>query len=173
MNRVYLSLGSNINPEINFVKAVQLLASATELVAVSSVWETAPLGLPHQPNYLNGVVVVHTTLSAMALKMQVLMEIEQTLGRVRQSDNKFGPRSIDIDIMLFNRDVMQLGERHIPDAEILARAFVALPLAEVDPTYIHPETGQSLADIAAQFGGDESMVRQRPAILLQIQQFLK
>jgi len=150
MNRAYLSIGSNINPEQNIVQSIKLLADATRVIAVSTIWETLPEGGPNQPNYLNGAVIIETPLSAIVLKQQILIKIEQQLGRVQQL-NKFAPRPIDIDIMLFNRDVLQIGQRYIPDAEILERAFVAIPLAELDPTYLHPKTGQTLQEIAQTF----------------------
>lgn len=149
-NVAYLSLGSNIEPEANMVAAVKMLAQRTELVAVSSVWETQPVGMPNQPNFLNAAVIVNTALTAGQLKAQVLRPIEQKLGRVRQR-NKNAPRPMDIDIMLFNREVLELGSRHIPDAEVLERPFVALPLAEIAPDYVHPETGQTLHSIAQKF----------------------
>jgi 2-amino-4-hydroxy-6-hydroxymethyldihydropteridine diphosphokinase len=160
-NRAYLSLGSNIEPEVNLAAAVKLLAEQTRLKAVSSVWETLPLGPAGQPNYLNAAALVETALSAAALKEQVLKAIEQKLGRVRQGD-KFGPRPIDLDIIFFNRDSLELGQRRIPDPEVLERAFVAIPLAEIDPGYIHPETGQSLADIAEGFKAALATMKPRP-----------
>jgi 2-amino-4-hydroxy-6-hydroxymethyldihydropteridine diphosphokinase len=149
-NRAYLSLGSNIEAEKNLPAAVRLLATMGRLVAVSSVWETAPVGLSNQPDFLNAAALVETDLPAPEFKQKVLRHIEQTLGRVRRAD-KFGPRSIDIDIMLFNQQILDLDRRHIPDAEVLERAFVAIPLAEIAPDYCHPETGQTLSEIAQQF----------------------
>lgn len=149
-NTVYLSLGSNINPADNLEAAVNKLALLTRLLAISSVWETRPVGLIDQPNFLNAAVIVKTELSAELFKRRVLATIEQSLGRVRQA-NKNAPRPIDIDIMLFNRQVFRLGHRRIPDPEILERSFVAIPLAEIAPNYQHPETGQTLREIAQSF----------------------
>ena len=149
-NLAYLSLGSNIAPEKNLPAAVRLLATMGRLVAVSSVWETAPLGVINQPNFLNAAALVETDMPALEFKQKILQHIEQTLGRVRHAD-KFGPRSIDIDLMLFNQQILDLDHRRIPDAEVLERAFVAIPLAEIAPDYCHPETGQTLSEIAQQF----------------------
>lgn len=150
MNLAYLSLGSNIEPETNLRAAVELLAAQTNLLAISSVWETRPLGLTGQPNFLNAAAIVETGLTAEQLKRQILMPIEQRLGRVRQADKNV-PRPIDLDIVLFNREIFALGQRHIPDREIIERSFVALPLAEIAPNYKHPELGQTLAEIASKF----------------------
>ena len=157
-NKAYLSLGSNIEPETNLSAAVTLLAELTTLRAVSSVWETPPLGMADQPNFLNAAALIETELSPEALKAQILAPIEQRLGRVRQA-NKNAPRPMDIDLMLFNRQVFQLGNRHVPDPEVLERSFVAIPLAEIEPGYIHPETGQTLKEIAVTFEGARMTLR--------------
>ena len=150
LNTAYLSLGSNIEPEINMKSAVELLARYTQILAVSSVWETKPVGFTKQANFLNAAAIVQTKLPAQQFKERALRKIEKILGRVRQA-NKNAPRSIDIDIMLFNRQIFTMGDRHIPDPEILERPFVALPLAEIAPDYVHPETGQTLKEIAKSF----------------------
>lgn len=162
LNRAYLSLGSNIEPAINLVKAVKILAKETWLVAVSSVWETSPLGTTDQPNYLNAAAIVDTQLTAEQLKHDI-RKIEYGLGRVRQLD-KFAPRPIDIDIILFNQQIFTLGRRQIPDPELLERSFVAIPLAEIAPTYIHPETGQTLYQIAQAFPLGEHDMQLRPDV---------
>ena len=147
MNLAYLSLGSNIEPERNLPLAVAHLARFGRVRAVSSVWESAPAGLTEQPNFLNAAVLLETSLEAQVLREQAIAQVEMALGRIR-TENKNAPRTIDIDIMLFNHDVLQVGRRHIPDPEILERPFVAIPLAEIDPDYVHPETGQTLKQIA-------------------------
>lgn len=157
----YLSLGSNIEPAVNLPAAVRLLAQLTRVMAVSSVWESAPVGLTDQANFLNAAVVIETNLTASALKHEVLESIERQLGRVRQAD-KNAPRPIDLDIMLFNEDILQVGQRHIPDPEIVERAFVAIPLAEVAPQYRHPEMDQTLAEIARRF--ETSGMQPRPEV---------
>jgi 2-amino-4-hydroxy-6-hydroxymethyldihydropteridine diphosphokinase len=129
-NTAYLSLGSNIEAEANLRAALELLAAQTRLVAVSSVWETRPVGLAEQPNFLNAAAIVETDLTVEQLKREVLTVIEQRLGRVSQA-NKNAPRPIDLDITLFNREIMELGSRHIPDPEIIERPFVAIPLADI------------------------------------------
>lgn len=149
-NLAYLSLGSNIEPDRNLPAAVSQLAQFGQVRAVSSVWETLPVGFSDQPNFLNAVVLLETHLSARALREEAITAIEEALGRVR-TENKNAPRTIDIDIMLFNHDIIQLERRRIPDPEVLERSFVAIPLAEITPDYVHPETGQTLKDIAGQF----------------------
>lgn len=158
-NRAYLTLGSNIDPEENLRRVVGLLAKRCRVLAVSRVYETAPVGDTAQADFLNAAVLVETELEAPALKAGILLPLENELGRVRIK-NKNAPRTIDVDIALFNRDVLEVGYRHIPDPEILKFGHLALPLADLEPDYRHPETGQTLAEIAAGFvGRDDSSVR--------------
>jgi len=149
-NRVFISLGSNIDAETNLTAAVRHLRNhdAVEVIATSRVYETAPVGTVDQPNFLNAALLIRTQLSAEALKAGPLWEVEQVLGRVRTAD-KNAPRTIDLDIALFNYDVLDVGVRHIPDPELLTRAHVAVPVADLAPYYIHPETGATLEEIAA------------------------
>jgi 2-amino-4-hydroxy-6-hydroxymethyldihydropteridine diphosphokinase len=159
-NLAYLSLGSNIEPAHNLPAAVALLAQFGRVQAVSGVWESPPLGFSDQPNFLNAAVILETDLSAQALREEAIATIETALGRVR-TENKNAPRTIDIDIMLFNRDVSCVKQRHIPDPEVLERPFVAIPLAEIAPDYVHPETGQTLKDIARRFDAISAGMRRR------------
>jgi len=155
LNRAYLSLGSNIDKERNLVRAVRLLSDAVHLVAVSSVYETAPVGNPHQESFLNAAVVVETPLSAEALKRDVLMPIEDRLGRRRTADRN-APRTIDIDIALFNEEVL--------DPEIATRSHLAVPLAEVAAAYRLPPIGKTLSEVAA--GLPHASIRRRSDLSL-------
>jgi 2-amino-4-hydroxy-6-hydroxymethyldihydropteridine diphosphokinase len=164
-NRAYLSLGSNIAPERNLPAAVRRLAAFGKVLAVSSVWESRPVGLADQPDYLNAALLLETTLTALELRETAIAAIETELGRVR-TGNKNSPRTIDIDIMLFNRDILRVGRRRIPDPEVLERPFVAIPLAEIAPGYVHPETGETLATIAARFDPETSGMSRRADVVL-------
>ncbi|MEM7030035.1 MAG: 2-amino-4-hydroxy-6-hydroxymethyldihydropteridine diphosphokinase [Chloroflexota bacterium] len=163
-NRAYLSLGSNIEPEINIQAAIARLADYSHLVAVSSIWETPPVGYKDQANFLNGAVIVETDLTASLLKENVLERIERELDRVRTS-NKNGPRTIDLDLVLFNQAVFDLSGRKIPDPDLLKRGFIAIPMAEVAPEYIHPLTGQMLKIIAAQFAAEKGRMIRREDVV--------
>ncbi len=169
-NLAYLSLGSNIEPERNLPTAVGWLGRWGRVQAVSIVWESAPLGFADQPdflqpNFLNAAVLLETGLSAQALRQEAIASIETALGRVRTS-NKNAPRTIDIDIMLFNHDILQVGQRHIPSPEVLERPFVAIPLAEIAPDYVHPEIGQTLRHIAGRFDPKAAGLRRRDDVTL-------
>lgn len=155
-NLAYLALGSNIDPQANLTRCVSLLAERCRVLAVSRVYETAPVGFSGQPDFLNAAVLVETALEAADLKAGVLRDIENRLGRVR-TENKNAPRTIDIDIALFNHDVLTVGARRIPDPDIVTYGHVTLPLADIAPDYRHPETGQTLAKIALAFAGDPAL----------------
>lgn len=156
MNRVYLLLGSNIEPEKNLPKAVTLLRAIGAVQKTSSVYETEPVGGGNQPNFLNAAVLFETKRTAAELRDQSIREIEKTLNRVRSQDRN-APRTIDIDISLFNRDRFHIGDKEIPDPDILRFAHVAVPLGELDPGYEHPVTGKTLAEIAKKVGKNIEM----------------
>jgi dihydroneopterin aldolase/2-amino-4-hydroxy-6-hydroxymethyldihydropteridine diphosphokinase len=163
VNRAFISLGSNIDPEHNLQGAVQRLANRTRLLAVSRVYQTKPVGKTDQPDFLNAAVLVETELTARELKSQVLGAIEAELGRVRTED-KNAPRTIDLDISLFNDEILEVEGRHIPDPEVSQYLHIARPLADLASSYRHPEKGQTLLEIAQEL--DDSALQQRPDLVL-------
>jgi 2-amino-4-hydroxy-6-hydroxymethyldihydropteridine diphosphokinase len=151
MTRAFIALGSNINPEYNMREAVRRLASRCRLLAVSPVYETAPVGKTDQPNFLNAAALIETDLTAAELKTQVLQVIERELGRGAagaRTEDKNAPRTIDLDIALFGEQVLDVGPRHIPDPDISKYPHIAVPLADLAPRQLHPETGRTLLEIA-------------------------
>lgn len=165
MHRAYILLGSNIEKERHAPEALRRLAAHPQVrvVAVSSTYETAPVGNPNQPTFYNAAVIVETLLDARTLKWTVLRPIEDALGRVRTSDPN-APRTVDLDIVLFDHDVFELDGHPIPDPDIERYAHVALPLAEVAPDYVHPLTGERLADIARRLASTGGILRVLPPL---------
>lgn len=148
---IFVSLGSNINPEENLVKAVQLLRNFTTLLAISSVYRTAPQSNTHQDHFLNMAAKIHTHRTPIEFKTQVIDRIESELGRVRDPNNKNAPRTIDLDISLWNQeDILEYGDKPwtVPDKDILRWAHVAVPLADLAPDYVYPSQGHTLSQIA-------------------------
>ena len=166
VNRAYLSLGSNIHPARNVAAAASALLCHGTVVAVSQVWESPPADLSDQDNYLNAAVLLETTLSASQLYADVIRPIEHSLKRRRDSDNKNAPRTIDIDVSLFNDEVLELGHRRIPDPDIVKYAFLALPLAQVAPTFVHPKCGRTLGQIAEELKSCAPMIKLRPDVIV-------
>lgn len=158
MNQVFLALGSNIESERNLREAVRRLSIRCRLVAVSPVYETTPVGNSAGPNFLNAAVLVETGLDAPQLKEQILLVIEGELGRMRTQD-KNAPRTIDLDIALYDDQILDLGPRQIPDPDILRYPHIAVPLADLVPTMRHPETGQTLLEIAQSLPASELLAR--------------
>lgn len=143
---VYVGIGSNIEPEHNIPRALELLAQKTDLLAVSPFYRSAALGRPELPAFLNGVCRVATCLGAAALKSDVLRPIEAMLGRVR-SDDKYAARTIDLDILLYGAEVCNEVELKLPDPDIRSRPFVAIPLLALAPDAVLPDSGERLIDL--------------------------
>ena len=151
MRRYFLSLGSNIEPRRNLVAAVRMLRSHGEVIAVSPVYVSPPFGTDDpQPDYLNAVLIIDSDLEPDDFQDRVVRTVEMQLGRERGGD-RFAPRTIDIDILMVDRAVLEIDHRRIPSPEIIERSFVAVPLAEIAPDIIHPEDGRTMAEIAAGF----------------------
>lgn len=152
MNQAVIVLGSNIEKERNLPLAMLLLRELCDVTAVSPVYETVPVGLREQPNFLNTAVLIETDLTAAQLKQGPIHAIETQLKRTRSADPN-APRTIDVDIVLFNDEVFAYdgGDgrmRHIPDPDLLKFPHVAVPVAALLPTMPHPETGEPLLQIA-------------------------
>ncbi|MER2599716.1 MAG: 2-amino-4-hydroxy-6-hydroxymethyldihydropteridine diphosphokinase [Caldilineales bacterium] len=148
MNTAYISLGSNIRKEYNLPAAVRLLAAHGDLLAVSAIYETAPVGNPRDPSFFNAALSLRTPLLPPQLKSEVLAQIEAQLGRQRTADPN-AARTVDLDIALFNEQTWAWDKYRIPDPDILRFAHVAVPLAEIAPDYRLPATGEILAAVAA------------------------
>ena len=147
-NRVFICLGSNVEPEVNLPAAVALLAGYGVIRAASTVYETLPVGDDDQANFLNAAVLLETTATLGDVREQIVPAIESALGRIRLPGHRNGPRTIDLDVALFNDAVTGSGRRALPDPDIDRYAFVAIPLAELQPDYVHPISGKSLKTIA-------------------------
>ncbi|WP_107839597.1 2-amino-4-hydroxy-6-hydroxymethyldihydropteridine diphosphokinase [Metasolibacillus meyeri] len=137
MNDVFLSIGTNIGErEGNLKQAVQLLREQVEVVKVSAVYETAPVGYIDQPSFFNIAVHVQTERTAEEA-LAVCQSIENELGRVR--DIRWGPRIIDLDILLFNQESIGTDSLIVPHPRMYERAFVLVPLVEISESF---ESGQ-------------------------------
>lgn len=153
-HRVYLGLGSNINPESYLPRAVLCLNKFLQVEAVSSAWQSPAIG-SEGPDFLNAVVQVRTDLLPQQLKHEVTCRIEEELNRVR-TDDRYAPRTIDIDILIFNSQVV--------DPEIWQFAHHAVPLAELLPNLTNPDTLEPLVTIAERQKA-ASRISHRPDVL--------
>jgi len=149
---VYVSIGSNIDAEHNMPRAVGLLAARCRVEAVSPVYESKPVDGSPQPCYLDAVVRASTTLAPRVFRERVLRPIEAEMGRVRSGD-RFAPRTIDLDLLLYGDRVQMDGDLIVPAEEISQYAHVAVPLADLAPALWHPERDETMSSIAARVNG--------------------
>lgn len=148
MARAFVSVGSNIDPETNVSAALLRLSKKTDLRAISTIYLTEPLGRQGQPPFYNCVIEIETSLPPAELKFGVLRNIEAGLGR-RRSDDKFAPRTIDLDLILYDDLVMTTPELTLPDPEILERPFLAIALSEITPGLVLPGSQSGIGEAAA------------------------
>ncbi|MBS0848511.1 2-amino-4-hydroxy-6-hydroxymethyldihydropteridine diphosphokinase [Citrobacter sp. JGM124] len=149
MTLAYIALGSNLASPLKQVssalEAIALIRDS-HVVAISSFYRTPPLGPPDQPDYLNAAVALETALTAESL-LDETQRIEREQGRVRKAD-RWGPRTLDLDIMLFGNQVINTQRLTVPHYDMKNRAFMLLPLMEIAPECCFPD-GQPISKILA------------------------
>ncbi|MBK8139992.1 MAG: 2-amino-4-hydroxy-6-hydroxymethyldihydropteridine diphosphokinase [Chitinophagaceae bacterium] len=146
MNTAYLLTGGNLGERVhNLATARELIAEQIgNIIAASSLYETAAWGNTDQPAFLNQAIMIETPLNARQLIRRIL-KIEKKMGRVREE--KYGPRLIDIDILLFNNEKHNYQFLKLPHPEMQNRRFALLPLAEIAPEIIHPVLKKTIAEL--------------------------
>lgn len=143
MARAYVGLGANLGDREESVRrALELLAAYREIevVSVSSLRETDPVGYLEQPRFLNGAAALETSLEPRAL-LDALLAVERRLGRVRGDGPRFGPRPIDLDLLLYEDVVLDEPGLVLPHPRLHERSFVLEPLAELEPGLVVPGRG--------------------------------
>jgi 2-amino-4-hydroxy-6-hydroxymethyldihydropteridine diphosphokinase len=148
VTRAYVGLGANLGRrEETLREAVGILDRApdVDVVAVSELRETEPVGPIAQPMFLNGVVALDTTLSAREL-LELLLDVERSLGRIREE--RWGPRVVDLDLLLYGDDVVDEPGIEVPHPRLHERRFALEPLAELDPDLELPGHGR-VSDLLA------------------------
>lgn len=147
-HRVYLSLGSNIGDKRkNLLEAIRKIGELenTEVVKSSTILETEPFGYLEQDNFLNACLEVKTLMTAQEF-LKVILQIELDMGRVREI--KWGPRIIDIDMLFYDKEVIEEDNLAVPHPWICEREFVLDPLSEIAPNYIHPLEKKTITMLA-------------------------
>jgi 2-amino-4-hydroxy-6-hydroxymethyldihydropteridine diphosphokinase len=157
---VFVCLGSNIAPAENLPWAVEALSRRVAVCAVSPVYVSEALDAPGTPEFFNAAVEVETDLGPRELKFEVLRAVEAELGRVRTRDRN-QPRTIDLDLALYRQRVIDDPDRGlvIPDPDILVCAHVAVPLADLAASAVHPVTGRTFGEIARSLAGRAALRR--------------
>lgn len=140
--KAFIALGSNIDPEKNLPTAVKHLTKIGEILAVSMVYQNPAVGPTPQPDFLNAAVLIATDFAPLEIRAR-LRQIESEMGRVRSKD-KYAPREIDLDLCLLGETVFESPKLTLPDPNLLEQPHLIVPMAELDPDFIHPVTGKNL-----------------------------
>jgi 2-amino-4-hydroxy-6-hydroxymethyldihydropteridine diphosphokinase len=147
---VAIALGSNLGDRQTILTgAIACLQAhpAIEILTVSRWYETAPIG-PPQPDYLNGCATLRTSLEPIAL-LDTLHQIEDKFGRIRQE--VWGARTLDLDLLLYSDRAIDTPTLQIPHPRMVERSFVLVPLAEIAPNWIEPQSGHTIAELCHRF----------------------
>lgn len=161
-NKIFLGLGSNVGDSENFlIKAVEEISNSEKLLQVSSIYETKPFGFENQNNFLNAVIEIESgkTLENFFIFIKT---IEEKLGREERF--RWGPREIDIDILLFGNLILKNDKIEIPHKDLLKRDFVFIPLIEIAPEIIHPVHKTKIAELTA--GVEENYIISKRKFLI-------
>jgi 2-amino-4-hydroxy-6-hydroxymethyldihydropteridine diphosphokinase len=146
MNKAYLLTGGNLGDREQYLATARSLINEQcgTIVTASSLYETAAWGKTDQPSFLNQALELDTGLNAKQLIRRIL-KVEKQMGRIR--DEKYGPRLIDIDMLLFNNEKYNYSFLKIPHPEMQNRRFALLPLAEIAPNIIHPVLNKTIHEL--------------------------
>ena len=158
-HRVHVGIGSNLGDRrANTAEAIEKVSNlpGTRVVRASSLYESEPLGNA-KTWFVNSVIEVETDLGPDVL-LKKLKAIEEAMGRKRVKGKRWGSRIIDLDILLFDQDVIDKRTLKIPHPEMHKRRFVLLPLAELAPQVVHPQLGQTVSTMLATVKDDKRVV---------------
>ena len=160
MPAVLITLGSNIDKEVNLPQAIDVLRQHPEMqvIAVSPIYVTAPVGgAPGQSDFYNAAAWIETDLAPAALRER-LRAIEARQGRVRTMD-KYRARTIDLDIAFYGQETLTINGAPVPDPDIVHLAHLALPLADIAPNWRHPNYDLTLRQIADNLAYTQTEIR--------------
>ncbi len=145
MATAYIGLGSNLGNRMTMLRmAIQRLETLGRIASVSSLYQTEPVGYLEQPSFFNAVVALDTDLAPADL-LGALLGIERDLGRIRSFPN--APRTLDLDLLLFDEAIFDTSELTLPHPRLHERAFVLVPLAEIAPKLVHPGSGMAMQEL--------------------------
>ena len=161
----YIGFGSNIGDRLAHIQnAIRALSKTVgiNVTAVTAIYTTAPVGYEAQAQFLNGVAAIQTSLSPLSL-LHTLKDIETTIGRKHRI--RWGPREIDLDILIYGDLCVQTEKLVIPHPEMHLRGFVLVPLAEIAPNLVHPVFQESIQTLRNRLEDNKSVLRKEGCIL--------
>ena len=164
IQNAYVGLGSNLGDRAGYLLlAVRgMLDAGLDVIRLSSIYETEPVEYENQPAFLNLVAELRgSTLPSPEQMMARLLRIEYALGRTR--DIRMGPRTIDLDLLIFKDQQLETGFLTLPHPRMALRRFVLVPLNELAPSLIHPLLGKSISELLAQTKDRSTVTRWTPA----------
>ena len=156
---VYLSVGSNLGDKLdNCLKGIQAVAARgdCEIVACSRFYRTSPVDYADQDWFVNAALKINTGLEPAGL-LERLIAIQRKMGRTEDAV-RFGPRVLDLDILLYNERIIRTQTLEIPHPRMHKRAFVLTPICDINPTIVHPVLGKSAADLLACLEDDDQQI---------------
>jgi 2-amino-4-hydroxy-6-hydroxymethyldihydropteridine diphosphokinase len=164
MLHALIGLGANLgDPARAFANAIDKLASRGDVVSVSRLWRTRPLG-PDQPDYCNAVVLIRWEGASAGL-LHASRDLEVAAGRNRSTEQRWGPRVLDLDLLMVRDLVWRGPELDLPHPRFHQRAFALVPSAELVPEWVHPFVGQTIGELA------EEVLRDDPGALISSEPF--
>ena len=157
METAYIALGANLPssagaPHQTLDAAIDRLAELGELLARSSYYSTDPVGYADQPKFLNAAVALQTPLDPQSL-LDRLLALERSFGRDRSHGIPNGPRTLDLDLLLYGDRIISTRTLQLPHPRMAQRVFVLLPMAEIAPDLIHPESRKSMSQLLKDLSG--------------------
>jgi 2-amino-4-hydroxy-6-hydroxymethyldihydropteridine diphosphokinase len=151
MEIAYIALGANLpgpagSPRQTLDAAIERLAQVGAVLRRSSYYETEPVGYADQPVFLNAAVALATELKPEAL-LERLLAIESFFGRDRNYGIRNGPRTLDLDLLLYGDEILSMDQLQLPHPRLAERSFVLLPMVEIAPDLIHPQLNRSMSQL--------------------------